>query len=167
MSPRRYQLGARAAATSHTRAEWSTARELFVEGGFSRASMDGVARRADVGRATLYQHFKSKLDVLEAVLGDFERRAPLDALAAVAESNPPSELLRAVVTCACSHWAIDPTLARAVVGRAACRPGVGRCSTTTTPHGSSCCGESTIASWAGGFSARGAQWSAPSTSSGW
>ncbi len=50
---------------------------MFVEDGFYSATVDEIARRADVARATVYHQFRSKVGVLEAVISDFEQRAGL------------------------------------------------------------------------------------------
>ena len=117
MSPRPYQLGLRGASVSKTRGRvLSAARELFVEGGFYSASVDEIARRADVARATIYHQFGSKLGVLEAVIADFEVRARLGDLMRVVEWSRPPELVRSVITAGCAYWATDPALVRTVIG---------------------------------------------------
>jgi AcrR family transcriptional regulator len=45
----------------------AAADEVFAEGG-ETASTEEVARRADVGIATVFRHFPTKVDLLEAVL---------------------------------------------------------------------------------------------------
>ncbi|MDD8025760.1 MAG: helix-turn-helix domain containing protein [Acidobacteriota bacterium] len=45
-----------------------TARELFFRSGFSRVTMDDLAARLGVGKATLYKVFSGKEDVLVAVV---------------------------------------------------------------------------------------------------
>lgn len=47
-----------------------TARAAFLEHG-ADAPLDDIARRAGVGSATLYRHFPSRDDLLDAVLGDW------------------------------------------------------------------------------------------------
>jgi AcrR family transcriptional regulator len=125
VSPRPYRLGLRADAVSETRGRViAAARELFIEGGFYRASMDQIAQRADVARATIYHQFKSKLGVLEAVISDFEERAGLGPLLAVVEAAPPPALVRAVITAGCAYRATEPTLVRKVIGVASMQPEV-------------------------------------------
>lgn len=50
-----------------------SAKEVFLEMGFERASMDAVAARAETSKRTLYAHFESKenlfLEVVELVRG--------------------------------------------------------------------------------------------------
>ncbi len=125
VNPRRYTLGARAAAVTETRQRVvAAARALFVEGDFRRATMDEVARRADVARASVYHQFKSKLGVFEAVIRDFEERAGLGELVTVIETAPPARLIRTTVTAGCRYWATDPALTRKVIGLGTMHPEV-------------------------------------------
>ena len=117
VSPRAYRLRAAAAAVADTRGRVvRAARELFSEGGFHRAPIDEVARRADVARATVYYQFGSKLGLLEAVLVDFERRAGLQALHEVVHQTDPTGLLPEMITAGCRYWSTDPQLARKIIG---------------------------------------------------
>jgi len=43
---------------------------VFAEAGFSSATIDQIAARADVSRATFYFHFPSKVDVVAALLAE-------------------------------------------------------------------------------------------------
>lgn len=54
--------------------------ELLMEQGYEAVAMTAVAERADLGRSTLYEHFRTKDDLLEASLA-----WPLGVLAA----DPP------------------------------------------------------------------------------
>jgi AcrR family transcriptional regulator len=49
----------------------AAARELFAEHGYHRTSMAQVAERAGVVRATVYNHFQRKVDLLRAIVGDY------------------------------------------------------------------------------------------------
>ncbi len=126
MSPRRYTLGARAAAVADTRERVvAAARDLYRDGGFHGSSLDVIARRADVARATVYHQFGSKLGLLEAVLIDYERRADLPTLIDVVHHGPPDTLLRSMITEGCRYWATDPPLARAIIGVGTADPAAG------------------------------------------
>ncbi|MFG2719757.1 TetR/AcrR family transcriptional regulator [Streptomyces sp. NPDC048416] len=47
----------------------AAAREIYAERGVD-ASLDEIARRADVGNATLYRHFRDRADLIETVFHD-------------------------------------------------------------------------------------------------
>jgi TetR/AcrR family transcriptional repressor of mexJK operon len=46
----------------------SAASSLFAEKGYTATSMDDIARRARVGKATVYEHFQSKQELFAAVV---------------------------------------------------------------------------------------------------
>lgn len=65
------------------------AEEVFCAVGFSRATMDEIARRADVGVATAYKYFGTKARIVEALV-----RPDLEKVCAAAEriiSRPPED----------------------------------------------------------------------------
>ena len=55
-----------------------SAREIFFRDGFSEASLDEIASRAELGKGTLYRHYESKAELYVAVLAEngtaFEER---------------------------------------------------------------------------------------------
>lgn len=57
------------------------ARELFLQYGFRRTSVDDVARKADIAKGTVYLAFKSKEELLQGVCKDL-----CDELQAVAQT---------------------------------------------------------------------------------
>jgi AcrR family transcriptional regulator len=123
VSPRQYALGARSGAVAETRGRVvAAARSLISDKGFHRTSLDEVAGRADVARATVYHQFGSKIGVLEAVLTDFEERAGLPALIELLATAPADVLLRTTLTAGCDYWSTDPDLCRKVIGLAATDP---------------------------------------------
>jgi AcrR family transcriptional regulator len=69
------------------------AKEVFTRDG-AAASLDDIARRSGIGNATLYRHFPTRDDLIEAVY-----RSEVEKLAAAeqrfAASMPPLEALRA------------------------------------------------------------------------
>src|SRR5918994_2321731 len=98
MRRRPSRLGVRADAVDETRQRVvAAARERLSESGYHGTSVDDVARRADVARATVYHQFGSKVGLLEAVIEDFERRAGLPALARLVQEAPAPPLLGGVV----------------------------------------------------------------------
>ncbi|WP_327286874.1 TetR/AcrR family transcriptional regulator [Streptomyces sp. NBC_01198] len=61
-----------------------TAKDVFLETGFERASMDALAARASTSKRTLYAHFESKDKLFLAVV-DLVRELYLDRLRTPAE----------------------------------------------------------------------------------
>jgi len=83
MSPRPYNLGKRQAQISHGRRQiLDAARGLLAEAtSYRDFTVDAVARRAGVVRATVYYQFKSKPGLLEAVCDDLAEVGGLADLA--------------------------------------------------------------------------------------
>lgn len=48
----------------------AAAQEVFLAAGFSDANLNEIARRADVGKGTLYRHFESKGELYVAMLAE-------------------------------------------------------------------------------------------------
>ena len=67
--------------------------DLLVEEGYERMSMDDLAKRVGIAKATLYQHFPSKEDVLIGVIVNFMRRSEADMLAESEAELPPVQRL--------------------------------------------------------------------------
>lgn len=67
----------------------AAAEHVFVEMGYSAASMDGIARRAGMSKKTIYQVFETKQELFAAVMNS--RR---NELAAMIEAEGSVELLR-------------------------------------------------------------------------
>lgn len=120
MSPRPYRLGRRAEAVEQTRRRIiDAARELLVREGYPSPSLDEVARVADVARATVYYQFGSKAGLVEAVVGDIERRAGQGAVVDAVERPDPVEALRTAFLVGCRFWAAEHPLVRRLTGLAA------------------------------------------------
>ena len=93
LSPPQSARKPRADATRNRERILEVAREVFTRDG-AAASLDDIARRSCVGNATLYRHFPTRDDLLEAVY-----RSEVAKLAAAeqrfAAELPPLEALRA------------------------------------------------------------------------
>ena len=70
------------------------AREVFREQGYD-ASLDDVAKRAGVGAGTLYRHFPTRENLLDAVMQSWVDRVDEAVEKALAHEGPPRELLLA------------------------------------------------------------------------
>src|ERR1700677_526343 len=69
------------------------ARKVFTRDG-AAASLDDIARRSGIGNATLYRHFPTRDDLIEAVYhGEVEKLAAAERR--FAATMPPLEALRA------------------------------------------------------------------------
>ena len=86
----------------------TTALRLFAEGGYHGTGIDAILKRAGVSKKTLYNHFRSKEELILAVLrhydsvfrNDFMRRVELS-------SDSPRERLLSVFDVAESWFAKD------------------------------------------------------------
>jgi AcrR family transcriptional regulator len=122
MTARRYQLGRRQADVDRTRYRiLAAARELVTELG-TESSVGKVAQRAGVSRITVYNQFRSKAGLLEALAAE-AGRAPSGAAPGEAAADPLEEL-KLRIERACAAWAADPRLHRQLVGRALGTAGV-------------------------------------------
>jgi AcrR family transcriptional regulator len=85
----------------HERAEriLDAARELLMAWGYKRVTVDEIARRARIGKGTVYLHWKTKEQLFTALLRS-ELRTQLGKLAAAIERDPdaarPSRVVREV-----------------------------------------------------------------------
>lgn len=70
----------------------AAAREVFAESG-AAGSLDEIAKRAGVGAGTLYRHFPTRDDLIDALMRDWTLRVAADSEAAVAAGLPPRETL--------------------------------------------------------------------------
>lgn len=80
----------------------SAARAVFIVDG-PQASLDEVARRADIGDATLYHHFGDRDDLIRQVATHVIVQVAGDAESALAENDAPFQALRRCLEAAASH----------------------------------------------------------------
>lgn len=66
---------------------------LFVEHGFKAVSMQQIANTAQINKATLYHHFRSKEDLFAAVVLEATAQSKADITSAIAEGGTPAEQL--------------------------------------------------------------------------
>src|SRR5579862_2939833 len=114
MPPRPYNLGRRQEQISQGRRQILDAtRALLRETTHYPAfSVDAVAKRADVARATVYYQFGSKTGLLEALCDDLAEAGQMSALAQVFADPDPAEALRGFVVCFGQFWDADRVVMR-------------------------------------------------------
>jgi AcrR family transcriptional regulator len=91
----------------------SAVRELLEEGAFHESTVEEVADRAGVSRATLYQHFRSRLDLVDAICDSFGVNPALAEIGRTVELEDPDTALTDTVAAAVRFWSSeDPVLAQ-------------------------------------------------------
>ena len=127
MSPRPYQLGKRQAQIDQSRQRVvDAARSLLADAAsYTAFTVDAVARKADVARATIYYQFESKAGLLEALCDHLAGAGQLSELAAAFADPDPAGALGAFVGCFGRFWAADRLVMRRLRALAALDPEVG------------------------------------------
>jgi AcrR family transcriptional regulator len=126
MSPRPYQLGRRQADIDEGRRRiLDAARTLLTESShYAGFTVDAVARRADVARATVYYQFGSKTGLLEVLCDSLAERGGMNDLANAFTATDPDEGLRLFVAAFARFWNADRLVMRRLRALAALDPDV-------------------------------------------
>jgi AcrR family transcriptional regulator len=91
----------------------SAVRELLEEGSFHESTMEQLADRAGISRATLYQHFRSRLDLVDAICDSFAVNPALVEVRGTVELDDPDAALAETIAASVRFWASeDPVLAQ-------------------------------------------------------
>jgi AcrR family transcriptional regulator len=115
MKPRPYRLGRRQEAVDRTKAAVLAGARMFLTSreaarGFS---IDGIARRAGVTRATIYHRFKSKTGLLGELYDSLAARARLrDRMALAFRAGRLTTAVRRIVAAYCHLWATNRLVIR-------------------------------------------------------
>ena len=127
MSPRPYQLGKRQDQIDESRRRViDAARALLAEAGSYRAfTVDAVARKADVSKATIYYQFESKTGLLEAVCDALADAGGMSDLAAAFTDPDPIAALRTFAGTFGRFWDADRSAMRRLRALGALDPEVG------------------------------------------
>lgn len=114
MSPRPYQLGQRQAASDQTRSRiLSATRALLVApDGYSRFSIEMVARQADVARMTVYHQFGSKAGLLEALCDSLALSGGMEHAASAFSQPEPLVALNRYIEIFGRFWDADRVVMR-------------------------------------------------------
>jgi len=100
--------------------------ELLEEGVFHEATVEEVADRAGVARATLYQHFGSRLGLVDAVCETIAQSPELRAARGAGELADVDVALGEVVGSSVRFWAAHERLLEPLYGVAAVDPAAAR-----------------------------------------
>ncbi len=112
MSSHAYRARSRPKRSLETRDRITAAvRDLLAEGAFHESTMEQVADRAGVSRATLYLHFRSRLELVDAMCETFDQNPALLRLREIVESPDADAALADTVAAAMAFWSSeDPVL---------------------------------------------------------
>lgn len=127
MSPRPYRLGRREAAVEETRDRVvEAARDVIAEAGFAQASLEDVAARAGVARATVYYQFGSKANLLEAAVEAVAAASRKGRLQRAREQDDPRAALLHYIEAKASAWEQNHDFYRNIAGLAVLDPDLAR-----------------------------------------
>jgi AcrR family transcriptional regulator len=116
---RAYKQKRRAESTARTRAQIMDAvGRLLEQGTFHEASVEEIARFAGVARATLYQHFGSRLGLVEAICASFSENPLMVAIQASPDAPDPREALTQMIGQGIRFWDSEESLHRHLYGLA-------------------------------------------------
>ena len=100
-------------------------RDLLREGSFHEATVEQVAARAGVSRATVYQHFGSRVGLVDAICETFDANPALIAIRdTVRDADLAAALDRAIVHTV-GFWASEEAVLEPLYGAAAVDPAAG------------------------------------------
>jgi len=123
MSPRAYRARGRPRRSEETRERIKTAvRDLLAEGSFHDSTVEEVADRAGVARATLYQHFRSRLELVDAICETFAENPALRRLRETVELPDADEALAGTIAASIRFWSSEDRILHQLYGVAAIDP---------------------------------------------
>jgi AcrR family transcriptional regulator len=123
MPPRAYRARTRTARSGATRERIVEAvRALLAEGAFHESTVEAVADRAGVSRATLYQHFGSRIELVDAICETFDANPALLELRSTVGLADASAALAGTIETAMRFWSSEDPILRQLYGVAAIDP---------------------------------------------
>jgi AcrR family transcriptional regulator len=127
MSPARAYRSTRRSRSTETRERIVAAvGELLEQGTFHEATVEEVADRAGVARATLYQHFGSRLGLVDAICETIAARPELGAAKSAVDLEDPTAALAELVANSVRFWAAQERVLEPLYGVAAVDPAAAR-----------------------------------------
>jgi AcrR family transcriptional regulator len=123
VSSRPYRTRRQTGRTQATREQIMTAvRELLAEGSFHASTVEEVADRAGVARATLYQHFRSRLELVDAICETFDANPALLQLRDAVALPDAETALAETIALTIRFWSSEDPILRELYGVAAVDP---------------------------------------------
>src|SRR4051812_9225724 len=120
MSSRAYRARSRPKRSEETRERIKAAvRELLAEGTFHESTVEQVADRAGVSRATLYQHFRSRLELIDEMCDAFDANPALLALRESVTKDDAVDALAETIEHAVTFWSSEDAVLSQLYGVAA------------------------------------------------
>jgi AcrR family transcriptional regulator len=122
-SARAYRARSRPAVSARTRDKiMGAVRDLLADGTFHESTVEEVAAKAGVARATLYQHFGSRLALVDAICETFAENPVLVTLRQAVELEDADAALDQLIANAVRFWASEEAILRQLYGAAAIDP---------------------------------------------
>jgi AcrR family transcriptional regulator len=123
MPARTYRARGRTAKGDETRRKITAAvAELMAEGAFHDSTVEQVADRAGISRATLYQHFRSRLELVDAICERFDENPALLAIREVVELPDAGAALAETIAAGVRFWSSEDPILRQLYGVVAIDP---------------------------------------------
>src|SRR3954471_24204027 len=94
----------------------ATVHEMLGEGAFHEATVEQVADRAGVSRATVYQHFASRLDLIDSVCDVMDVIPALVEIRKVVVLDDPAEALAKTLANTVRFWSSEAPVLRELYG---------------------------------------------------
>lgn len=123
MPARSYPAGRGTERSAATRRKITDAvAELMAEGAFHASTVEQVADRAGISRATLYQHFGSRLDLIDGICERFDANPALVTLRRVIDLPDPNAAIDETIAGAVGFWSSEDPILAQLYGVAAIDP---------------------------------------------
>src|SRR5262245_56009572 len=97
-------------------------RSLLADGTFHESTMAQVAARADLSRATLYQHFRSRVELVDAICDTFAKNPALHDLRTSVRLEDPAAAVARTIAGSIRFWSSEDAVLRELYGVAAIDP---------------------------------------------
>ena len=97
-------------------------RELLAEGAFHTSTVEQVADRAGVARATVYQHFRSRIDLIDAICETFDANPALLEIRSIVELEDADAALDGTIAAVVRFWSSEEAIVRQLYGLTAIDP---------------------------------------------